>query len=191
MVVGTTRSVLIKVRVRVPKKGLRPRRFTSWAPTLKLPRPTLLPEKKFEFCGSSATMSPAFDRLSFWISCSPITVTGFGVLNVERTMREPVTTTSCTSPLSPAAGALCAQAEPAPSSAMVMAAALAPPSRSHFEAEIDCCRWSVPMRVPSPVLRFIPARPVERPLPAACRGAMLSFPALLPEQFAIVKLVGA
>ncbi len=84
MVVGTTRWVLIKVRVRVPKKGFRPRRFTSWAPTLKLPRPTLLPAKKFEFDGSSATMSPALVRLSRWISCSLITVTGFGEVKVER-----------------------------------------------------------------------------------------------------------
>ncbi len=105
VVVGTTRWVSIRVRVRVPKKGFRPRRFTSWAPTLKLPRPTLLPAKKLEFCGSWETTSPTLVRLSRWISCSLITVTGLGVLKVERpAMREPVTITSLPEPAGAGAG---------------------------------------------------------------------------------------
>ncbi len=128
MVVGTTLWVLIRVRVRVPKNGLRPRRFTNWAPTLKLPSPTLLPAKKLEFCGSSATTEPALVRLSFWISCSFITVTGLGVLKVLRVTRDPVTTIS-----SVVAGLEAwASAAPAASRLKVRAVTLAEASRSRF-----------------------------------------------------------
>ncbi len=125
----------------------------------------MLPAKKFEFCGSWAMMSPALDRLSFWISTSLITVTGFGVVKVDRTMREPVITTSWTCPalaelaLEPLSAA---QAVPAPRTAIDRAAALAPASRRVLADRFSADCWSRRMAPPSQAVVSIPGGALER-----------------------------